>query len=458
MGLAAPDPPFSQQAPRSRERSAMELSFGEELLWKADVRDPGVLPFFDCARSLSLTLRLQGQVNHEALRSALEAIVQRHDALRSRFVVQSGQPKRVSGLDPSIKLTVIDQSSVSPENWQGLLEHIIAQRVDGSFDLARGPLLLAALAAMGRGEHILHVAVHHIAFDRWSTRLLAHELTRFYEAHVTGRATELPPLPAQYQSYVQWQRQRLESEQSRKMIEYWLKRLDGLPDIDLRSDRAGSRPLSTRPGSSWFTIPAEDVNRLMALSRHSRATLATIVLAVFNIFLCRIGGTDDIAVGVPLSDRRRPEFESLIGLFMNVVVVRTSIAHSLTFMELLDRVRRGLVDACLHQDLPYGYLLKLVGARPLYRVVFNFMPSLPALEVKLIGANATLVQTATNPESVADLSLNVRADNGALLCRLLYKADLFSEACGERFAKQLQTLISAVLHAPNNRIDQYNWA
>jgi condensation domain-containing protein len=436
----------------------MELSFGEELLWKAEVRDPGVLPFFDCARSLSLALRLQGPVKHDALRSALEAVVRRHDVLRSRFVVQSGQPKRVSGRSPLIKLTVIDKSSVSQENRQDLLERVIAPQVDAGFDLARGPLLLAALAALGHGEHILYIAVHHIVFDRWSNRLLAQELTRFYEADVTGRAMEFPPLPAQYQGYVQWQRQRLESEHGRKMIEYWLKRLDGLPDIDLRPDRAGFQTLSTRPGSSWFTITAEDVNRLMTLSRHSRATLATILLAVFKLFLRRISGTDDITVGVPLSDRRRPEFESLIGLFMNVVVVRTSISHGMTFMEFLDRVRRGLVDACLHQDLPYGYLLKLVGAKPLYRVVFNFMPSLSALEVELTGVNATLVPTATKPESVADLSFNVSTNNGALLCRLLYKADLFSEASGERFAEQLQTLIRAVLHAPHNRIDQYNRA
>jgi Condensation domain len=436
----------------------MELSFGEELLWKAEVRDPGVLPFFDCARSLSLALRLQGPVSHDALKSALEAVVRRHDVLRSRFVVQGGQPKRVSDLGPSIELNMINQSGVSLENRQDLLERIIAPQVDGSLDVARGPLLRAVLATLGHGEYMLYIAVHHIVFDRWSNRPLAHELTRFYEAHVTGRPTELPPLPTQYQSYVQWQRRRLESEHGRKMIEYWLKRLDGLPDIDLRSNRVGFRTLSTRPGSSRFTIPAEDVNRLMALSRHSRATLATIVLAVFKLFLGGISGTDDIAVGVPLSDRRRPEFEHLIGLFMNVVVVRTSISHSMTFMELLDRVRRGLVDACLHQDLPYGYLLKLVGARPLYRVVFNFMPRLPALEVELTGVNTTLVPTATEPESVADLSLNVCADNGALLCRLLYKSDLFSEACGEHFAKQLQTLIRAVLHDPHNRIDQYNLA
>jgi hypothetical protein len=458
MDMTAHDQPFSQQAPPSCVRSATELSFGEELLWKAEVRDPGVLPFFDCARSLSLALRLQGPVNRDALRGALEAVVQRHDALRSRFVVESGRPKRVNGGGPSIKLTMIDQSSVSPEDWQYLLERVIAPQVDGSFDLTRGPMLLATLAALGRGEHVLYIAVHHIVFDRWSKRLLAQELTRFYEERVTGRATELPPAPAQYQSYVQWQRQRLESGHGRKMIEYWLKRLDGLSDIELRSDRPGFRALSTRPGSSRFTIPAEDVNRLMALSRHSRATLATIVLAVFKLFLCKISGTDEVAVGVPLSDRRRPEFERLIGLFMNVVVVRTSISHSMTFMEFLDRVRRGLVDACLHQDMPYGYLLKLIDTRPLYRVVFNFMPSLPALEVELTGVNTTVVPTATEPESVADLSLHVRADNGALLCRLLYKCDLFSEARGERFAEQLQTLIRAVLHAPHNRIDQYNLA
>jgi hypothetical protein len=318
--------------------------------------------------------------------------------LRSRFVVRSGQPKRVSGRSPAITLTAIDQSSASPENWQDLLDRIIAPQVDGRFDLARGPLLLAILAALGRGEHILYIAVHHIVFDRWSTRLLAHELTRFYEAHVTGSAPELPPLPVQYQSYVQWQRQRLESERGRKMIEYWLKKLDGLPDIDLRSDRAGSRTLSTRPGSSRFTIPAEDVNRLMALSRHSRATLATVVLAVFKLFLCGISGTGDIAVGVPLSDRRRPEFEGLIGLFMNVVVVRTSISPDLTFMEMLYRVQRGLVDACIHQDLPYGYLLKLVGSRPLYRVVVNIIPSQPAVVVGLSRVDNTLVPTATNPD------------------------------------------------------------
>jgi hypothetical protein len=436
----------------------MDLSFGEELLWKAEVRDPGVPPFFDCARSLSLALLLRGPVIHDALEGALEAVARRHDALRSRFVARRGRPERVTGRGPSVRLTAIDQTDTPPENWRDRLERVVAPQINGSFDLARGPLLLAALAELGRGERLLYVAVHHIVFDRWSERLLARELAHFYEAEVTGRAAEFPPPPAQYQGYVEWQRSRLESEHGRKTAEYWLKRLEGLPAIELGAGGAGDRPLSTRPGSIRFAVPAEDLNRLMALSRHSRATLATVLLAVFSLFLRRVSGADDFAVGVPLSDRRRPEFEPLIGLFMNVVVVRTSISPGATFLELLDQVRRDLVDACIHQDLPYGRLLELVGARPLYKVVFNFMPTLPATEVELTGADTTLVPTATNPESVADLSLNVRADHGRLQCRLLYKADLFSEACGERFATQLQTLIRAVLHAPHDRIEQYKLA
>src|SRR5262245_25327363 len=133
----------------------MELSFGEELLWKADVRDPGARPFFDCARSLSLALSIQGPMNHDALRNALADVVLRHDALRSRFVVESGQPNRGSGAAPSIKLTMIDQSSAAQENRQDLLERVIAPQVDAGFDLARGPLLLGALAALGRGERLL---------------------------------------------------------------------------------------------------------------------------------------------------------------------------------------------------------------------------------------------------------------------------------------------------------------
>jgi len=297
--------------------------------------------------------------------------------------------------------------------------------------------------------------VHHIVFDRWSRRLLELELRRFYCAYVTGSDPGIHPLPVQYQGYVLWQREQLNSERGRKLSTYWTNKLSGLPVLTLPCDSACGTGTSTTSGTSWFTIPQEEVDLLVVLSRRSRTTLAATMLAVFTLFLSRLCGTDDVAVGVPLSDRRRPEFEEVIGLFMNVVVVRASISNGLTFLDLLDRVRRNLVDACIHQDMPYGYLQRIIATRPAYKVVFNFMPTLAGADSEWAGIRAETLPTPMDLQSFADLSLHLRHDGGALLCRLVYKADLFSEDCGQSFAAQIQKLTSAVVQAPQNSVDRY---
>jgi hypothetical protein len=311
--------------------------------------------------------------------------------------------------------------------------------------------------ALSGHEHILAVAVHHIVFDRWSGRLLESELRRFYCAHVTGELTGVRPLSAQYQDYVLRQQELLNSERGRNLSEYWTSKLRGLPDLMLPCDSVRGRATSTRSGSSRFTIPPEDVSRLVVLSRQSRTTLAATMLAIFTLFLYRLSGMDDLAIGVPLSDRRRPELEEVIGLFMNVVVVRASITNGMTFPDLLDRVRRGLVDACLHQDLPYGYLRRIVPARPLYRVIFNFLPDLPGSDPEWGGLRA---EHLPSPEelrsSLADLSLHLHPEGGTLLCRLVYKAELISEDRGRSFATQIQTLTKEVLQTPRNCLDTYS--
>jgi hypothetical protein len=438
------------------DASGTQLSFAEELMWQADLGGPGALPFFDCPRILLRTVRLQGPLNQEALMVSLGQVVQRHDVLRSRFVVRNGQPVRLASQPPSFSFTIIDRQSPLREDPYEIVEDVIKPRIDREFDLAHGPLVRAILVVLAGHDHILAIAVHHIVFDRWSKHLLELELKRFYCAYLTGRVAPTKPLPAQYHDYVVWQRQQLDSERGRKLAEYWADRLTGLPALTLPCDTTCGPVTSSRPGTSWFTIPIEAVHRLIILSRQSRATLATTMLAIFMLFLYKVSGVDDVAVGVPLSDRRRPQFEQLIGLFMNVVVVRTSIANGMTFLNLLDLVRRNLVDACLHQDLPYGYLLQTNGARPPYRIVFNFMSSMPASDLELVGVQARPLSVHADPHAVADLSLHVCNESGALLCRLLYKADLFSEDYGRKFATQIEFLTKAILQSPQNCIDAYD--
>jgi hypothetical protein len=443
-----------QITPGANDAPGMELSFSEELMWQSDVGDPQTLPFFDCARSLWLVLRLHGALNQEALRASLEAIVQRHEVLRSRFVVRNGHPVRVISQSPSFSFTIVDGRDFPSANPSEIVEKEIKPLLE-QFNLACGPLLRAALVELSSDEHILAIAMHHIIFDRWSRRLLEIELKRFYCAAVTGSEPGIRPLPVQYQGYVLWQREQLKSERGRKLSTYWTNKLSGLPVLTLPRDGACGTGTSTRSGTSWFTIPQEEVNRLVVLSRRSRTTLAATMLAVFTLFLSRLCGMDDVAVGVPLSDRRRPEFEEVLGLFMNVVVVRASISNGLTFLDLLDRVRRSLVDACVHQDMPYGYLRQIITTRPAYKVVFNFMPTLAGADTEWAGIRTEPLPTSMELQSFADLSLHLRHEGEALLCRLVYKADLFSQDCGQRFAAQIQALTTAIALDPQNLVDTY---
>jgi NRPS condensation-like uncharacterized protein len=443
-----------QVIPRANGESDVELSFSEELMWQSDVGDPQTLPFFDCARSLWLVLRFHGALNQEALRASLEAVVQRHQVLRSRFVARDGQPMRLISQSPSYRFTNVDGRSFPSSNPSEMVEKEIKPLLE-QFDLACGPLLRAALVMLSSDEHILAIAVHHIVFDRWSRRLLELELRRFYCACVTGSEPDIRPLPAQYQSYVLWQREQLNSERGLKLSAYWTNKLSGLPVLTLPHNGVCRSGISTRSGTSWFTIPQEEVSRLVVLSRRSRTTLAATMLAVFMLFLSRLCGSNDIAVGVPLSDRRRPEFEEVIGLFMNVVVVRASISNGMTFLELLDHVRRNLVDACVHQDLPYGYLQQIIATRPAYKVVFNFMPTLAGADMEWAGIRAEPLSIPMDLQAFADLSLHLRHEGGALLCRLVYKAELFSEDLGHSFAAQIQTLTMAAMQAPQNSVETY---
>jgi len=172
-------------APGTDDASGMELSFSEELMWQADVSDPQTLPFFDCARSLWLVLRLHGALNKEALRASLETIVQRHEVLRSRFVARNGQPVRLISPSSSFSFTIVDGRNFPSVNPSEIVQKEIKPLLE-QFDLASGPLLRAALVELNSDEHILAIAVHHIVFDRWSRRLLELELRRFYCAFVTG--------------------------------------------------------------------------------------------------------------------------------------------------------------------------------------------------------------------------------------------------------------------------------
>jgi hypothetical protein len=435
---------------------ATEVSFAEEQLWLACNSTATTSPFLTCRPTMSMAARLEDSLNQQALEASLNEIIQRHKVLCSSFSEQ-GKGQLARRYEPALNVTLnkIDLQGLDASIKASLTNRILARDVEAPFDLARPPLLRAILLALADNTHIVVITVPHIVFDRWSKRVLALELKQLYERHISGNAQVVTPLTVCYRDYISWQRHRLDTAGGR-LVKYWTEKLRGVADLTLPCDGIRGHTSSTRSASYSFTICAEVVARLETLSRSCKVTTATMMLAVLKMLLHRTTGLEDITVGVPLSDRRRPEFEHLIGLFMNVVVARTRVTNQMTFRDLVDRVRLTLVDACRHQDMPYGYLLRVIQhTGPLYRVGFSFMPNIPASRLDFPGLRVTSLWTDSELPSSAELSLHVRLKAGALMCRIVYKADLFSPHRVSRFANQFETLITAILDGPQRRVDAY---
>lgn len=440
--------------PHERERMPRtELSFAEQLLWSANADEPTAVPFFDCATSLSTVVRLRHRLDVAALAAGLSHIVRRHDALRSRFVEQDGRILRLCAEPTNVAIAHIDLRTLYCESRPALLRRSLVRLVNRPFDLARGPLFAASLVVLPGDDQVLVVTAHHIVFDDWSKRVLARELNRLYDAYHERRTPILKQLTAGYGDYVIWQRQRLDGARGQALMKYWTTTLRAMTHLALPYDRHPGAAISARSGTCWFVVPAEETHALRAMGRRLRVTAATIMLAVLSLFLQRVGAADDVAIGVPLSDRRRPEFEDLIGLFTNVVIVRVTVVPAMTLLGVLDSVRTAFVDAQSHQDMPYGYLVRAIGTqRHFYQVGFNFVASIPESAVELTGLQSEALTVMSEPRSLAELSLQVFSGPESCVCRFVYKADIFSASRVEQFARHFRWLLGAILREPWKRV------
>lgn len=425
------------------------LSFAERLVWHG--REGASLPFFDCARNLSSVVRLRGELDRAALAASIDTVARRHHVLRSRFVTQSAGLRRLLDAAALVPLPVTDLSDVGGD--ADAVSSAIKAEVSAPFDLGSAPLLRARLFAVAPTDHVVALTADHIVHDGWSQRVVATDLAGAYAAHVRGAAPALPPLKVDYGDYVQWERDRVQADEGHRQVAYWVGRLHNAPDLLLGWRRARPCRPSTRAVSSRFVIAREDVDCLAAASRAAQATLASTLLALFHGFLSGLADQDDVCVGVPVSNRRRRDFESLVGLFTNVVVVRARIDPERPLGERIEAIRQAFGDACRHQDVPYGHLVGLLGREtPLYRAVFNFVPHVPS-PWRLPGLAEERLSVADTPEARADISLSVHRREGTLACRLTCNADLCTVAEADRLARRLLEDVIAAAGAASGASD-----
>ncbi|HSK77358.1 MAG TPA: amino acid adenylation domain-containing protein, partial [Thermoanaerobaculia bacterium] len=345
------------------------LSFAQQRLWFLDRLEPGS-PLYN----IPAAVELSGRLDRAALAAALGEVVRRHEALRTAFSAVAGEPVQVVSEPAGFPLPLIDLEGV-PEEEANRLALAEARR---PFDLARGPLLRAALLRLGAERHMALLTMHHIVSDGWSTGVLVRELGALYAAFLEGLPSPLPELAIQYADFAAWQRRHLSGERLESELAWWRERLAGMPPaLDLPTDHPRPAVRSARGATHGFAIDGEGLAGLTALSRRHGATLFMTLLAGFATLLQRITGEDDLGVGTPIAGRTRVETEPLIGLFVNTLVLRADLSGEPDFAELLVRVREATLSAYAHQEVPFERLIEDLAPErdlarpPLVQVLFS---------------------------------------------------------------------------------------
>ncbi|MBW3656018.1 MAG: AMP-binding protein, partial [Gemmatimonadetes bacterium] len=428
------------------------LSFTQERLWFLDRLQPGL-----AAYTLGSGLRLSREVDVATLRRALDALVERHEALRTTFREAGGVPVQVVHPPAPFPLSLVDLSGLSAERSEAAVQALVHDEAARPFDLEAGPLFRVVLVRLGAAEHVLLVSLHHIVGDGWSMDVLRRELAALYDAARDGRPSPLPELPVQYADFATWQRGELQGPALTAQLAYWRNRLTGAPELlELPTDHPRPAVPTFRGGREPVEVPAALLARLEALARVEGATPFMLLLGAFQVLLARYAGADDVVVGTPAAGRTRRETEGLIGVFVNTLALRTDLGGDPTFREVLRRVRGVVLDAFEHQALPFEKIVaELQPERSLSHT--------PVFQTEFILQNATGHGAPPRADGLRSLEMHagtVRFDLSLALApapvglqgTLEYSTDLFREETARRMAAQLSRLLEQVAEDPDARI------
>lgn len=457
---AAATAPVKADIGRRARPERLPLSSAQQRLWILDQFDPG-----NSVYNVTSLMRLYGHLDVEALRRTLDAIVGRHESLRTVFPKDEHGPwQRVLPPQPQ-PLPIHDLSTLAVDTGGVDAREAAAfdlARADARapFDLVNGPVFRAMLARIAEDDHVLILSAHHIAVDGWSFGVLYGELTQLYRAFLAGEPSPLPELPIQYADYTLWQLEELGSEGLGKQLEYWQQRFPSAPPVlELPGDRPRPPVQSYRGAILQRTIPAELYETVKRFSRQEGTTAFMTFLSAYQTLLSRYSGQEDIVVGVGNANRPRREIEPLIGFFVNTLPLRVDLSGNPTFRDFLAQVKTSTLDSYANQDLPVERLLETLNIdrdlshAPLFQTML-FYQNFPVEPIVLPGLTLVPVDISATHSGTArsDLSIFAGESGGGLSMLIEYATDLFDAEYVEAFADHLEQLLRAVVADAGRRI------
>ena len=408
------------------------------------------------AYHISGALRLKGELDVDALKASFEALVTRHESLRTVFRGrEDGQVEQVILDENHLSFEATDLSTTAQAEQTQKTQALAVRLHQRPFDLACGPLLRVGLIREAVDECLLVVVVHHIISDGWSMQIIVDEFVAQYCARVQGEVPDLAALPIQYADYAAWQHQWLEAGEKDRQLAYWKTQLGSEhPVLQLPTDyprRTDGRYTAAHHG---ITLPAELASHLRERARVEEATLFMLLLTGLQTLLHRYSGQDDIRVGVPIANRHRVETEGVVGFFVNTQVLRTVVDTRSSLNNVLQQTKEAALGAQSHQDLPFEQLVEAVqpernlGTNPLFQVMYNHqrqdgrsLETLPNLSIEGYALGEQGAQF--------ELTVDTReASDGQLGVTLTYARELFDAATIERMALHYHAVLTALAEQP----------
>lgn len=423
------------------------LSSGQRRLWFSDRVRPGGLEWV-----APIFLRVPAELSAEQLAAALTELERRHEVLRTRFADRAGEPVALTGPAGPVELRVVDAAT------EDALPGLFGEQFGRGFDLENGPIWRAMLVRIPHRPAVVLLTVHHIATDGWSAVVLERDLTRLCRAALTGEPADLPALPVRFADYAAWQHERLGAPALRDGLAYWRAQLQGIEPLELPADRPRAAERDVSGSGVPVQLTGERAAAIEAVSRQLGVTPFVTLLAAFAMTLARHTGRLDFAVGSPVAGRTRPEFENLVGPFLNPIALRCNLSADPTFAEAVARVRATWLDAQANAEVPFERVVDEVLPRrdlsrtPIYQVGFDLQAGGLATTGTADPAADLAFQQAWRVAKT-DLTFFVwHRAGGEMTGALEYATSLFERSTVAQFATRLEQVITAVTVNPDLRL------
>jgi amino acid adenylation domain-containing protein len=437
------------------------LSWNQLGLWLIHQAEPTSASYH-----VAFAARLTGPLRTHVLRTALQALVDRHEILRSTCVEVDGQPTLVVRGYRALDFEEIDARGIAEDE----LRRLARARYEEPFDLSADVMMRARLFCRAPHDHLLLLVWHHIAVDGRSASLLFEEFRRLYEAQVSSAPAGLTRNQRRYADFTAWQHELLSGPDGERLWSYWRERLTAMPPLELPLDRPRSQTRATTGHTCPWSLSADRVERLRTLAASERASLFVVLLSAFKALLSRYTNQSDIVVGIPTFGRGRSEFQDIVGDFVNAIPLRSDLTGDPTFRELIGRVRATALGALDHADYPFALLVRQLGRRrtpertPIFDVLFNYQTTQASSDMYEVLASGESPGVPIGrdlraepfmmlqQEGQFDLALDAIELKGAIHGAFKARTDVFNRATLERMIGHFGTLVDSALRRPDDRI------